>query len=149
RRGAKEIGWERRKPAGAWEGTLKRGFGCAVGAWGGGGNPQCSVTVAIGKDGTVTASVGTQDLGTGTRTYVRAIVAEELGLRIDDIAEKIGNSKLGNANASGGSTTAASLAPAVKDAAFQARQLMAERVAPVLNAKPEDVTFTEAGVAAN
>jgi xanthine dehydrogenase YagR molybdenum-binding subunit len=149
RRGAKEIGWERRKAAGSGSGTLKRGFGCAIGAWGGGGNPQCSVTVAIGKDGSVTASVGTQDLGTGTRTYVRAIVAEELGLKIDDVVEKIGNSKLGNANASGGSTTAASLAPSVKDAAFKARQLMAERVAPVLGAKPEDVAFTENGVTGN
>jgi xanthine dehydrogenase YagR molybdenum-binding subunit len=146
RRGAKEIGWERRKPSGTWPGTLKRGFGCAIGAWGGGGHPQCSVTVTIGRDGAVTASVGTQDLGTGTRTYVRAIVAEELGLRIDDVSEKIGNSKLGNANASGGSTTAASLAPAVKDAAFKARQEMAQRVAPVLGAKPDEVTFTEAGV---
>jgi xanthine dehydrogenase YagR molybdenum-binding subunit len=149
RRGAKEIGWERRKLAGSGSGTLKRGFGCAIGAWGGGGGPNCVVTVTIGKDGAVTTSVGTQDLGTGTRTYVRAIVAEELGLGIDDVTEKIGNSKLGSANASGGSTTAASLSPAVKDAAFNARVMMAERVAPVLGAKADEVTFTEKGVSGN
>jgi xanthine dehydrogenase YagR molybdenum-binding subunit len=68
-----------------------------------------------------------------------------------DIAEEIGNSKLGNANASGGSTTAASLAPAVKDAAFNIRQAMAERLAPLLGvgAKLDDVKFAAGSVAGN
>ena len=64
---------------------------------------------------------GAQDLGTGTRTYVRAIVVEELGLNIEDVLEEIGESRFGNAVQSGGSTTTASLAPAVKDAAFNAQ----------------------------
>ncbi|HEY7120750.1 MAG TPA: xanthine dehydrogenase family protein molybdopterin-binding subunit [Tepidisphaeraceae bacterium] len=140
--GAKAIGWENRnKTPGGGAGPLKRGMGCGVGAWGGGGNAQCVVDVTVAQDGSVTAAVGSQDLGTGTRTYIRAIVAEELGLEIDDIVEKIGNSKLGNANASGGSTTTASLAPAVKDAAYNARTEMAKRVAPLLGAQPEAVVF--------
>jgi xanthine dehydrogenase YagR molybdenum-binding subunit len=97
----------------------------------------------------VTAAVGSQDLGTGTRTYIRAIVAEELGLEMDDVVEKIGNSTYGNANASGGSTTTASLAPAVKDAAFNARTEMAKRVAPVLGAQPDAVVFDGRQVAGN
>ncbi|HET9713302.1 MAG TPA: molybdopterin cofactor-binding domain-containing protein, partial [Pyrinomonadaceae bacterium] len=137
-RGAKEIGWSRRNPvAGGNAGPLKRGMGCAVGRWGGGGNNQCKVDVTISRDGSVLVAVGTQDLGTGTRTYTRAIVAEELGLTVKDVQERIGNSKLGNANPSGGSTTAPSLSPSVKDAAIKARMLMAERVAPLLgNPKP-------------
>jgi xanthine dehydrogenase YagR molybdenum-binding subunit len=143
-RGAKEIGWENRnKTPGAGDGPLKRGMGCGIGAWGGGGHPQCIVDVTIGQDGAVTASVGSQDLGTGTRTYIRAIVAEELGLNYEDVFEQIGDSRLGDANASGGSTTAASLAPAVKDAAYNARIAMAKRVAPLLNADPADVIFTD------
>ncbi len=134
-RGAKEIGWERRNPiAGATPGPLKRGMGCGIGAWGGGGRPQCVVNVTISRDGSVVASVGSQDLGTGTRTYIRAIVAEELGLNCEDVVDKIGDSRLGDANASGGSTTAASLAPAVKDAARNARIAMAQRIAPLLGA---------------
>ena len=142
-RGAKEIGWSRRNPvAGGNPGPLKRGIGCAVGTWGGGGNNQCKVDVTIARDGSVVVAVGTQDLGTGTRTYTRAIVAEELGLGIKDVKEQIGNSKLGAANPSGGSTTAPSLAPSVKDAAIKARMLMAERVAPLLgNPKPEESRF--------
>ncbi len=149
-RGAKEIGWSQRNPkAGAGAGPLKRGFGCGIGAWGGGGRAQCKVDVLIGQDGSVTAAVGSQDLGTGTRSYIRAIVAEELGLEYADVVEKIGDSRLGNANASGGSTTAASLAPAVKDAAFNARVAMAERLAPVLGAAAADVKFDNRQVAGN
>ncbi len=142
-RGAREIGWERRnKTPGGGAGPLKRGMGCAVGTWGGGGNNQCKVDVTIARDGSVTAAVGSQDLGTGTRTFIRAIVAEELGLKMNDVIEQIGSSKLGRANASGGSTTAASLAPSVKDAAVKARLAFAERVAPLLGgAKPEEITF--------
>jgi xanthine dehydrogenase YagR molybdenum-binding subunit len=148
-RGAKEIGWANRNPTpGGGDGPLKRGMGCGIGAWGGGGGPQCVVNVNIGQDGSVTAAVGSQDLGTGTRTYIRAIVAEELGLNYEDVVEQIGDTRLGNANASGGSTTAASLAPAVKDAAYNARIAMAKRVAPLLSADAGDVVFNDRQVAA-
>jgi xanthine dehydrogenase YagR molybdenum-binding subunit len=141
-KGAEVIGWSKRNPkAGAGDGPLKRGFGCGIGAWGGGGGPKCVVNVTIQRDGSVTAEVGSQDLGTGTRTYIKAIVAEELGLGMNDVTEKIGNSKLGDANASGGSTTAASLAPAVKDAAFKARVALAKIVSPLLGAEADAVLF--------
>ncbi|HSK64324.1 MAG TPA: xanthine dehydrogenase family protein molybdopterin-binding subunit [Pyrinomonadaceae bacterium] len=149
-RGAKEIGWSGRNPiAGGNPGPRKRGMGCAVGIWGGGGNNQCKVDVSVARDGSVLVAVGTQDLGTGTRTYTRAIVAEELGLGMKDIKEQIGSSKLGAANPSGGSTTAASLAPSVKDASIKARLLIAQRLAPMLgNAKPEEVVFSGRKVSA-
>ncbi|HEV2837519.1 MAG TPA: xanthine dehydrogenase family protein molybdopterin-binding subunit, partial [Pyrinomonadaceae bacterium] len=149
-RGAKEIGWSRRNPiAGGNPGPLKRGIGCAVGTWGGGGNNQCKVDVTISRDGAVVVAIGTQDLGTGTRTYTRAIVAEELGLGMKDVKEQIGNSRLGAANASGGSTTSPSVAPAVKDAAIKARMLMAERVAPLIgNPKPDEILFSGGNVSA-
>jgi xanthine dehydrogenase YagR molybdenum-binding subunit len=149
-RGAREIGWERRSAvAGGWPGTLKRGFGCGCGIWGGGGRPQCVVTVQVGRDGAVSASVGSQDLGTGTRTYICAIVAEELGLAVSDVKANIGDSRLGNANGSGGSTTAPSLSPAVKVAAFNARQEISNRVAPQLGAEAQDVVFADGRVAGN
>jgi xanthine dehydrogenase YagR molybdenum-binding subunit len=147
-RGAKEIGWERRnKIAGAADGSVKRGIGCAVGTWGGGGNNQCKVDVTVARDGSVLVAVGSQDLGTGTRTFTRAIVAEELGLQLKDVTEKIGNSTLGSANASGGSTTSASLSPSVKNGAYKARIAVAEKVAPLLGAvKPEEITFANGSV---
>lgn len=147
-RGAREIGWDRRnRVPGAAAGPMKRGIGCAVGTWGGGGNNQCKVDVTISRDGSVVVAVGTQDLGTGTRTYTAAIVAEELGLQLNDVVAKIGNSTMGSANASGGSTTAASLSPSVKNGAYKARMAMAEKIAPLLgNAKPEEITFANGNV---
>ena len=149
-RGASEIGWSRRNPiAGGNPGPFKRGMGVGIGIWGGAGNNQCKVDVTVSRDGAVLVAVGTQDLGTGTRTYTRAIVAEELGLGMKDVTERIGNSKLGGANPSGGSTTAPSLAPSVKDAAIKTRLLLAERVAPLLgNPKPEEVVFADRKVSA-
>jgi xanthine dehydrogenase YagR molybdenum-binding subunit len=147
-RGAREINWAGRNAnAGAGAGPLKRGMGCGAGTWGGGGNNQCKVDVTVGRDGSVLVAVGTQDLGTGTRTFTRAIVAEELGLQIKDVVEQIGNSKLGSANSSGGSTTAASLSPSVKDAAIKTRLALAEKIAPLLaNAKPEEIVFAGGSV---
>jgi xanthine dehydrogenase YagR molybdenum-binding subunit len=149
-RGAKAIGWEKRNPiAGGNPGPRKRGMGCAVGTWGGGGNDQCKVDVTIARDGSVTVAVGTQDLGTGTRTFTRAIVAEEFGLQLTGVKEEIGSSKLGGANSSGGSTTAASLSPSVKDGAIKARLAFSEKIAPLLdNAKPEEITFAGGNVSA-
>ena len=149
-RGAREIGWSKRNATpGGGAGPLKRGMGCAAGTWGGGGNYQCKVDVTVGRDGSVMVAVGTQDLGTGTRTYTRGIVAEELGLGIKDVVEQIGNSKLGGANSSGGSTTAASLSPSVKDAAYKARLAVAEKFSPLLgNAKHEEIVFANGTVSA-
>ncbi|HMJ26977.1 MAG TPA: xanthine dehydrogenase family protein molybdopterin-binding subunit [Pyrinomonadaceae bacterium] len=149
-RGAREINWAGRnvKPGGG-AGPLKRGMGCGAGTWGGGGNDQCKVDVTVGRDGSVLVAVGTQDLGTGTRTYTRMIVAEELGLQINDVVEQIGSSKLGGANPSGGSTTAASLSPSVKDAAIKTRLALAEKLAPLLgNAMPEEIAFRDGNVTA-
>jgi xanthine dehydrogenase YagR molybdenum-binding subunit len=149
-RGAKEIGWIRRSQTpGASPGPLKRGFGCACGDWGGRGGPQCVVDLKIARDGAVKVSNGSQDLGTGTRTYMVAIVAEELGLAMSDVKEDIGDTRLGNANFSGGSTTAGSLSPAVKVAAMNAKSEIAKLVAPLLGAKPQDVVFADRKVSAN
>src|SRR6266705_165761 len=86
---------------------------------------------------------------TGTRTFTRAIVAEELGLQVQDVAEQIGNSNLGSANSSGGSTTAASLSPSVKDAAIKTRLAVAEKITPLFgNPKPEEILFANGNVTA-
>lgn len=144
-RGAQEIKWEQRPQVpGGGEAygpykSLKRGMGCGCATWGGGGGPQCQVDVFVQPDGAVAVQVGTQDLGTGSRTYTGAIVAEEFGLPLDAVETRIGHSTYGMANASGGSTTTASLAPAVKDAAYNARIQLFSKVAPMLGAKPEDL----------
>ena len=99
--------------------------------------------------GRIALRLGEGELVVGAEVRDAESVAEELGLTIKDVQERIGNSKLGNANPSGGSTTAPSLSPSVKDAAIKARMLMAERVAPLLgNPKPEEVVFADGKVSA-
>jgi xanthine dehydrogenase YagR molybdenum-binding subunit len=141
---AREIGWtdhpNKTGPAALQDG-VGVGIGFAVSTWGGGGGEGCEVEVRVDRDGSVVAGVGTQDLGTGTRTYVAAIVAEELGLPLEAVAARIGDSRLGKATPSGGSTTTASLAPAVKDAASNLRALLAERAAKALSIPAERVRF--------
>ncbi|MDQ2688318.1 MAG: xanthine dehydrogenase family protein molybdopterin-binding subunit, partial [Armatimonadota bacterium] len=140
---AEKAGWAQgrnKKPGQGQDGVKKRGMGLGLAQWGGGGGPSCKVEVKIASDGNVDVSCGTQDLGTGTRTYTAAIVAEEFGLPMSAVRPHIGDSRLGNANSSGGSTTAASLAPAVKDAAFNAKAILFARLAPGMGAKPEELT---------
>jgi len=145
-RAAERIGWgahpNKKAPQdkpGA-DGT-KTGIGFAIATWGGGGGPECEVKVSIGRDGSLSATVGTQDLGNGTRTYVAAITAEEFGLPLEAATARIGNSNFGRANASGGSTTTASLAPAVKDAAYNARVAFLKHLAGITKRVPEQLAF--------
>lgn len=148
---AREIGWyehpHRTKP-GTADAELCVGIGFAISRWGGGGGPACEVEIAIERDGSVTSSVGSQDLGTGVRTYVAAIPAEELGLPLGAVQARIGSTRLGNANGSGGSVTTASLAPAVKQAAYNARTAFAEALAPLLGCAASDVVFSDGKVSA-
>ncbi len=143
-RAAREIGWEehphRLGPPAALPARAV-GIGFAVSTWGSGGSQGCQVDVRVERDGSVVAAVGAQDLGTGTRTYVAAIVAEELGLPLDAVAARIGDSRLGFCVPSGGSVTVPSLAPAVKDAAWRARRALAERVAERWGCDPSEVVF--------
>jgi xanthine dehydrogenase YagR molybdenum-binding subunit len=142
-RAAAEIGWERH-PHRTRPGPLPaRGAGPAVGigfglaTWGGGGSPICRVEVRIGKDGSVLALSGSQDLGTGTRTYLASIPAEVLGLPLAAVEARLGSSQYGPANPSGGSTTVASLAPAVLDAAWNARAKLCAQLAPLLGTQAD------------
>lgn len=147
---AREIGWaEHPNKTGPPEtpGDLAVGIGFGVSTWGGGGRRACVVEVRIANDGSVVASTGSQDIGTGTRTYVAAIVAEEFGLELHQVTARVGRSSYGMANGSGGSVTTASLSPAVKAAAVAAREKMFAELAPVLGAGVDELEVRPGHVA--
>ncbi len=139
--GAQEIGWHRRNSVpGSGTAVKKRGIGVGSGQWGGGGGDGTQARVTINADGTVEAVTGTQDIGTGVRTAIAIIVAEELGLNPTDVMVKVGDSGPGlPSGGSGGSQTTASVAPVIKTAAAAAKQKLFERVAPQLEASVEDL----------
>ncbi|MFN8138164.1 MAG: xanthine dehydrogenase family protein molybdopterin-binding subunit [Fimbriimonadales bacterium] len=143
--GAQMIGWNRRSKGKA-TGRIRRGIGCASAVWGGGGGPSSTCVLRIGQDGSVWAGMGTQDLGTGTRTLVAAIVAEEFSIDITKVKADIGKSSLPLAGGSGGSVTAASISPPVKMAAFQARQKLSELAANQLGIAAHEVVFKDGKV---
>jgi xanthine dehydrogenase YagR molybdenum-binding subunit len=131
--GAREIGWDRRnKVPGSGDGPIKRGMGLGCGEWGGRGRKGTYAEVVIHPDGGVDAKSATQDIGTGTRTLIALIAAEELGLELEQVRAHLGDTNLPPGRASGGSTTASSTSPAVKAAARKAKQQMFEKIAPAL-----------------
>ncbi len=127
--GAKEIGWSRRagitkanEAAAAAGSPLRHGLGCAAAAWYTFVAPGSQVLVRIHRDGTVEVENGVQDIGGGPRTPIAMVVAEELGLPVEKIRVKIGDSRYPFGPASGGSVTTGSLIPAVRAAAVHARE---------------------------
>jgi len=114
--GREKFGWTvKYKKPGCSPGPLKTGIGVAAGTWGGGGKGS-EAEAQINPDGTVEIRCGTQDLGTGARTVVAIVAAEAFGLRPDQIKVKIGDTNLPFSGGSGGSSTTASMSPAIWDA---------------------------------
>jgi xanthine dehydrogenase YagR molybdenum-binding subunit len=151
--GAERIGWKQKwnaKPGAQSGGPKKRGVGVASAAWGGGGGqPSMKAQVDIGQDGAVSVSVGTQDLGTGVRTFIAAIVADEFGLPREAVRSLVGNSRLPFSAGSGGSTTTPSVAPGVKMAAIQAKFDFINALAKATGEKPESLQILAGGRVSN
>lgn len=132
--GAQEIGWSRRKAKGLRGSApgLKRGLGMASQIWSGGGTPPAYATVHLNPDGTAIVRIGTQDIGTGTRTIVAQICAEALGVDVADVRVEIGDTDSPYAPISAGSLTVASIAPAIRLAAMDARDQLLDVAAGIL-----------------
>jgi xanthine dehydrogenase YagR molybdenum-binding subunit len=148
-RGAKLFDWQRRKSAGADSGPIKRGIGVAQSQWVYVVHKDTECEVRVLADGTVQAFSSAQDIGTGTRTVFAQVVAEEFGLRAQDIDARIGDSQYAAGPASGGSRVTSSLTPAARKAAYKAAREVARRVAPLLDAKPDDIVFKEGRIASS
>ena len=133
REGAAEFGWSRRHATGdKTPGPVKTGMGVSINTWGGGGRGPAPAHCEIASDGGVVMRLGSQDLGTGTRTLVAVIAADTLGLQPRQIRPEIGDTMFGVSPLSGGSTTAAAISPGIRVAAVKALDALKEKVAPAL-----------------
>jgi xanthine dehydrogenase YagR molybdenum-binding subunit len=140
--GAQKIGWtSRNKKPGDGQGKKRRGLGMASQIWWGGGVPGTLADIKIHRDGSVEAASGTQDIGCGTRTYMATVAAETLGLEPQDITVKIGDTVYPWAPISGGSLTAPSVAPAVRDAALKAAEHLKGMAAKKLSVPAADIVI--------
>ena len=91
------------------------------------------------RDGSVEVRVGTQDIGTGTRTVLAIVAAEELGLPVARVKSEIGDTRFLFSVPSGGSLSAPSNSPAVRQAAAHLKDKLFRIAAPLLGAEPGDL----------
>ncbi|HET7550328.1 MAG TPA: xanthine dehydrogenase family protein molybdopterin-binding subunit [Gemmatimonadaceae bacterium] len=128
----------------ARDGRFRCGYGMASQIWGGGGGPPAYAMVRLEPDGSAEVLTGTQDLGTGSRTVFAQIAAEALGARLEDVRVVIGDTErtpyTGN---SWGSITVASVGPAVRMAAEDARSQLLEAAAGILDTTPDRLVASD------
>ena len=145
---AEMIDWKRRHPTGdPAPGPIKRGLGVAANRWGGAGRGT-KAHAEINPDGSVVVRCGTQDIGVGTKTIVTMVAAETLGIPMDLVTAQIGDSNFPFSGGSGGSTTAASVSPAIRVTAGRARDALFARIAPQLGAAPEALSVADGKISA-
>ena len=125
------------------DGSVVTGLGMAIHTWGGAAH-NSTAELKIHPDGSVEISLGSQDLGTGTRTVIALVVAETLGLKPDQVKVNIGWSTYPPSGPSGGSTTVGGVSESSRRAATAALNQLLERVAAKLGV-PADRLEAKAG----
>jgi len=108
--------WRDRPATGSQSGRYRRGVGVAAATWFYWWQPDTEVELAV-RGGRLTASVATQDMGTGSRSVLAATIAQAFGLEPAEIEVRLGDSGLAHGPISGGSRTTASIVPAALAAA--------------------------------
>ncbi len=147
-KGAEAIDWyKKRKPAGSDKGTVKKGFGMASQIWWGGGGPPAGALLKLNDDGSARVIAGTQDLGTGTYTYIAMVAAEILEIPLEKISVTLGDTGIAPfCGSSGGSTTASSVSPAVRDAAEKMKEKLLSAAAAIWEIPQEQLVYSEGKV---
>lgn len=137
--GARAFRWQEKSQAPRSSGPLKRGIGVASAQWHGIGASGPQAQALAFRDGHAEVRIGTQDIGTGTRTAIAMVAAEELGLPLERVRVEIGDTRYLFSLPSGGSLTVPSTTPAVRQAAAGLKQKLMRIAAPMLAAEPGDL----------
>ncbi|MDH3650433.1 MAG: molybdopterin-dependent oxidoreductase, partial [Saprospiraceae bacterium] len=128
-RGAERFGWSRRKKPGSESGVVKTGMGVAQSCWPRFVTLNSTVEVRMLNDGSVEVRSSVQDIGTGTKTILAQVVAEELGLKTTDITVRIGDTLFPDGPGSGGSVVTGSITPPARNAAYEVKTKLFEQLA--------------------
>lgn len=146
--GSKEIDWanKRNKTPGAGDGPIKRGVGVGSLIWATGGGPPSGANVVVSTDGTVTLQSAFNDIGEGAMTAMAMVTAEELGVPLKSVVVRSGDTSVGVFDlGTFGSRLTASLTPAIRNAAADARKQVLQAASGILG-MPADDLFMEDGV---
>ncbi len=146
-RGAEIFGWKHRnpKPASMSNGDSLIGLGMASATFPADTFPA-TAKVTIYNRGKFLVESATHDLGTGTYTVMTQVAAEVLGVSLEQVEFKLGDTNLPLAPLTGNSTTASSVGSAVQAAAMNARNKILEIAisdsdSPLYQAEPEKIIF--------
>lgn len=150
--GAKRFGWERRNPAprSMRDGRTLIGWGMATSCFPAYVSP-CEARVRVTADGRAVVESGGIDLGTGTYTILAQIAAETLGMSIERVKVRLGDTALPRATVAGGSRLASSLGPVVQNAAAAVRDeliamVLADRASPLHGVRANDLRVADGRV---
>jgi xanthine dehydrogenase YagR molybdenum-binding subunit len=143
-RAAELAGWsDRAALREARSDGLLRGMGCGTQIWWGGGGPPAHASVRLAADGHALVTTGIQDIGTGTLTSARMVAAEELGLPLEHVLARGGDTAPNlYGPVSGGSMTTPAVMPAVRSAAAKVRRVLLDLAADVLEIAADDLTVS-------
>ena len=116
RQGAEAFGWSKRnpEPRSMRDGSDLVGWGMATGVWEALQVP-ITVRIVLTANGHAEVACATSDIGTGTYTIMAQVAADMLGLPLDNISIKLGDSSLPQSPVEGGSWIAASVANGIVD----------------------------------
>jgi xanthine dehydrogenase YagR molybdenum-binding subunit len=149
RQGAEKFGWSHRspQPRSMRDGNELVGWGMATGIWEAMQMPA-SAKAVLTANGSAEIASATADIGPGTYTWMTQLAAEMLGVPIENVTAKLGDSALPDAPVEGGSFTVSSVGSAIHAAcrAVQKELLgLAQKMArsPLAGAKLDDVVFAE------
>jgi xanthine dehydrogenase YagR molybdenum-binding subunit len=141
-----KTNWHERRPAGADTGPVKRGMGIAQSVWYRFVDMDSSCEVRVAKDGSVEVLSAVQDIGGGTKTILAQVVAEEFGIPPQDVQVRVGDTRYPIGPNSGGSVTAGSITPAIRNAAWQAKQKFLQALASPLGTTEDNLDLRDGNV---
>jgi len=120
--GAAAFGWEKRDPTpgSMREGKELIGWGVAAACYGA-YRSQAEVRATAHADGTVELAAATHEIGSGTTTLMAQVAADALGIDIERIRVRLGDTDLPAAPVHGASRNAGTLGPATEAAALALR----------------------------
>ncbi|MBB3695519.1 aldehyde oxidoreductase molybdenum-binding subunit PaoC [Sphingomonas sp. BK580] len=129
REGAERFGWSRRSatPAQVRDGRWLVGMGVAS-AFRNHINYPSGARVRLGRDGRVTVETDMTDIGTGSYTIIAQTAAEMMGVPMEQVSVKLGDSAFPVSAGSGGQFGAANATAGVYAACVKLREAVAQRV---------------------
>src|SRR5262245_32730154 len=139
--GAEKIGWKNRDARRKTDDpAILRGVGVGAALWYNTGGTGPRATVTLNRDGSAEVEHGVQDIGTGSRTMIAIVAAEELGLPLEKISIRMGDTRMPFGPDSGGSTTTPSSAPTIRRAAAAVKKQVGDAAAKEWKVSPDTVS---------